>query len=80
MIEGSCMAGACRRNPDALPRAAPYEQVDKWLRTSGGAEPRILDRIRPSELWGGCDYGCRVAMNCDGARWPMDECLLMLLQ
>jgi len=33
-----------------------------------GGEPRILDRIGPLGLWGGYDHGCRVAMNCDGAR------------
>jgi hypothetical protein len=33
-----------------------------------GGEPRILDRIAPSGLWGGYVHGCRVAMYCDGAR------------
>jgi len=33
-----------------------------------GGEPRILDRIGASGLWGGYVHGCRVAMYCDGAR------------
>jgi len=40
---------------------------------TGGA-PRFLYSPEPSELW--CyDHGRRVAMNADGARYPMVECL-----
>jgi len=68
------------RQPETTPiHLMGPEGIERWLvrfgakdimdlREKMGGEPRNLDRFGPSGLWGGYDHGCRVAMNCDGAR------------
>ena len=60
-----------KENREALLDAVEQGQVRFEVNEQGkeiGGEPRILDRIGASGLWGGYVHGCRVAMYCDGAR------------
>ena len=50
------------------PKSMEEGLCSKYFLSTWGGEPRILDRIGPSGLWGGYVHGCRVAMYCDGAR------------
>ena len=51
-----------------------YRLHDPVMLRASGYAPRFLYSPEPSELWR-YDHGRRVAMNADGGRYPMVECL-----